>query len=486
MEQDIIINYTGKDNEAAKDANGWVSDFSHFLGLMLTQVLGRKPVIVLKTESSALSVADLEQTNILISIISPDFTQSGQCLDAVEEFYKVKEASSIPTQFKVLKSDVPYEEQPAKLRDSIPYDLFDIDYDSGHSIVFDDYFGPAAENVYWMKMVDLAYDVHETLMMLAESESKDGIKPLYERETIFLAETGQDLNVQRNVIRRELQRHGFRVLPDHTLPRELDSAVNEIKELLAESTMSVHLIGNSYGEIPAGGDRSLVDMENKLAAEKVHNNPQGRKLQRMIWINPNQDNSSDQQKAFIENIQRDLTALEAAEIFQIPLEDFKNTLREELFDQSNGSGDATEGRIKLDEKKRNAYLIYDQVDQDEAIMVGKELTKAGVNVLHTDFDGNVLDLRKYHQEKLRLLDVGIVFKGKVNDNWVRMKILDLMKAPGLGRNKPILGKAVVGGLGVEMNSETYKDLDLEILSTDRQEDIGSQIDKFIKGLNKSI
>jgi hypothetical protein len=61
-----------------------------------------------------------------------------------------------------------------------------------------------------------------------------------------------------------------------------------------------------------------------------------------------------------------------------------------------------------------------------------------------------------------------------------------MKAPGLGRNKPILGKAVVGGLGIEMNSETYKDLDLEILSTDRQEDIGSQIDKFIKGLNKPI
>ena len=486
MEQDIIINYTGKDNEAAKNENGWVSDFSHFLGLMLTQVLGRKPNITIKSETSALSVSDLEQTKILISIISPDFTKSGQCLDAVEEFYKVRVDSGMPCQFKVLKSDVPYEEQPAKLRDAIPYELFDIDYDSGHSIVFDDYFAPAAENIYWMKMVDLAYDVHESLMLLEDSQTKEGVTPLYKRETIFLAETGQDLNVQRNVIRRELQRHGFRVLPDHTLPREHESAVAEIKDQLAESIMSVHLIGNSYGEIPVGGDRSLVDLENKLAAQNVHDNPKGRKLQRMIWINPNQENSSDQQKAFIENIQRDLTALEAAEIFQIPLEDFKNTLREELFDQSNGNALSTEGDIKLDEKKRNAYLIYDQIDKDEAIMVGKELTKAGVNVLHTDFDGNVLDLRKYHQEKLRLLDVGMVFKGKVNDNWVRMKILDLLKAPGLGRKKPILGKAVVGGIGVEMNSETYKDLDLEILSTDRKEDIGAQIDKFIKGLNKPI
>jgi len=486
MEQDIIINYTDKDNESSsKSEPGWVSDFSRFITIMLTQVLGRVPSITLKAEGSALSVAELKSTGVLISILSPQFMNSGQCLDAIEEFSKVTSSSSVPRMFKVLKSEISYEDQPAKLRDTITYGLYDIDYDSGTSIVFNDYFGPAAENIYWMKMVDLAYDVHESLLMLEEADKKDGVTPLYKRDTIFLAETGQDLNVQRNVIRRELQRHGFRVLPDHTLPRDSAAAEKEIKKELAESVMSVHLIGNSYGEIPVGAERSIVDIENRLAAEKVKDNPDGRKLQRLIWINPNQENSSDQQKNFIENIQRDLTALESAEIFQIPLEDFKNTLREELFESTNGS-DGLSMDVKVDNRKSNAYLIYDKLDQEEAISVGKELTKSGLNVLHTEFDGNVLELRKLHQEKLKHLDVGIVFKGKVNDNWVRMKILDLLKAPGLGRSKPILGKAVIGGIGAELSSEKYKDLDLEIMSTDRKEKLSAQIDNFIKGLNKPI
>ena len=485
MEQDIIINYTEKDNQAEEGKNGWVTDLARFLDIMLTQVLGKKPNIILKSEGSSLSVAELKNTGILISILSPYFINSGQCLEAIEEFSKSSNFDSAKRLFKVLKTDVAYEDQPSQLKDGLAYELFDLDYDSGDSVIFDDYFGPAAENVYWMKMVDLAYDVHESLLLLQEAEKQEGVKPLYKRETIFLAETGQDLNVQRNVIRRELQRHGFRVLPDHMLPRDVESAEKVITEELNESIMSVHLIGNSYGDIPAGGDRSIVDMENKLAAQKVHDNPSDRKLQRLIWINPQQESSNDQQKTFIENIQRDLSTLEAAEIFQIPLEDFKNTLREELFDKNAGK-DNLEKAINIDDNKLNVYLIYDKVDEEEAIIISKELIKAGINVIRTEFDQNVLALRKLHNEKLKLLDVGIIFKGKVNDNWVRMKLLDLLKAPGLGRRKPILGKAVIGGIGVEMHKEDYVDFDVEVLSMDKKEALSVHLDKFIKGLNKSI
>ena len=485
MEQDIIINYTEKDNQAENGKNGWITDFARFLEIMLTQVLGKNPNISLKSEDSSLSAAELKNTGILISILSPHFINSSRCLEAIDEFSKTNQSTTTKRLFKVLKTKVEYEDQPLKLKDGLAYELFDLDYDSGDSVIFNDYFGPAAENVYWMKMVDLAYDIHESLLVLQETEKQDKVKPLYKRETIFLAETGQDLNVQRNVIRRELQRHGYRVLPDHMLPREVKSAEKIINDVLTESIMSVHLIGNSYGDIPVGGDRSIVDMENKLAAQKVHDNPGGRKLQRLIWINPHQENSSDQQKTFIENIQRDLTALEAAEIFQIPLEDFKNTLREELFDERAGK-DNLEKEVSIDDKKLNVYLIYDQVDDTEAKIVSKELIKAGLNVIQPEFDKGVLMLRKIHNEKLRLFDVGIIFKGKVNDNWVRMKLLDLLKAPGLGRSKPILGKAVIGGMGVDMQQELYADFDIDVLSMDKKNELTENLDKFIKGLNKPI
>lgn len=79
-----------------------------------------------------------------------------------------------------------------------------------------------------------------------------------------------------------------------------------------------------------------------------------------------------------------------------------------------------------------------------------------------------------------------MFRGKVNDNWVRMKLLDLVKAPGLGRHKPVLGRAVIGGPGVNMNSEMYQDFDLEVLSMDKKEPLANQLDTFIKGLNKPL
>jgi len=57
---------------------------------------------------------------------------------------------------------------------------------------------------YWMKMVDLAYDIHETLLLLKQGEQKTETKNIFRRKTIYLAETGHDLSVQRNIIKREL------------------------------------------------------------------------------------------------------------------------------------------------------------------------------------------------------------------------------------------------------------------------------------------
>ena len=67
-----------------------------------------------------------------------------------------------------------------------------------------------------------------------------------------------------------------------------------------------------------------------------------------------------------------------------------------------------------------------------------------------------------------------------------MKLLDLLKAPGLGRRKPILGKAVIGGMGVEMNKEIYQDFDIEVLSVDKKEPLAKHLEKFINSLNKAI
>ncbi|MFZ6012736.1 MAG: hypothetical protein ACOYXT_20490, partial [Bacteroidota bacterium] len=92
---DVLIVFAEKDNEAAnKTELGWVSQFKKFLELMLNQVLGEKSNIMLKAEYDSITSPKLDNVGVLVSILSKDFIQSGQCLDHIEVFHKTIDSSS--------------------------------------------------------------------------------------------------------------------------------------------------------------------------------------------------------------------------------------------------------------------------------------------------------------------------------------------------------------------------------------------------------
>ncbi len=455
---DVLITFAEKDNETEKKSEqGWVTQFRKFLELMLFQVLGTKPVIVIKSEFDTATSPAMDNASILVAVLTKDFVQSGRCLDLVETFYKNTSDSPVNQVFKVLKSPLTLQEQPPRLRDSIGYDMYQLDAETGQVKEYSDFFSQEAEKQYWMKLVDLAYDIHESLINLKAGDSKTGgLKNIFKRKTIYLAETGHDLSVQRNIIKRELQRHGFIVLPNHTLPSRVEELEREAKKDLEQCSMSVHLIGNAYGEIPEGADRSIVDIQNKIAAETAVAKRQTKEeFSRLIWIAQNLKNASDRQKAFIETIRRDTEAQEGAEILQNPLEDFKNIMREELIDSQDRMTPESSA-------SKSIYLVHDRIDHAEVEPIRDVLEKSGFKVLMPAFEGELLDVRKRHIDNLRNFDGAIIFKGKVNDQWVRMKILDLLKAPGFGRNKPIQGKALVG----PGNIDSYKNQNITLINSD--------------------
>ena len=464
FEIDILVTYAEKDNEVAKKSEqGWVTQFKKFLELMLLQVLGTKPNIVIKSEFDTATAPALDNAAILVTILTKEFAQSGRCLDLVESFYKASSKSKINRVFKVLKSPLTLQDQPPRLRDSLGYEMYQLDDETGAMKEYLDFFSLEAEKQYWMKMVDLAYDIHETLIVLKEGDNRTEVKNIYKRKTIYLAESGHDLAIQRNIIKRELIRHGYVVYPNHTLPTKVDELERSIKTDLEECSLSIHLMGNSYGEIPEGGDRSIMDMQNKLAAECSFAKRQNKQeFSRLIWISQNLRNASDKQKAFIDNLKRDTEAQEGAEILQNPLEDFKNIMREELIDSlERKSVDETGGK--------SIYLVHDRIDHAEVGPIQEAIEKSGFKVLSPAFEGELLDVRKQHIENLRNFDGAIIYKGKVNDQWVRMKVLDLLKAPGFGRKKPIQGKAIVG----TGNLDNYKNQNLTLISSDNVKSIES-------------
>lgn len=459
---DVLIVFADSDNQSNKNELGWVSQFKKFLGLMLNQVLGEKSNIMLKAEHDNMISPNLNNVGILVTILSKDFTQSGPCLDNVESFHQSIESASKNRNrvFKVFKSPLSAQEQPPRLRELIGYDMYQLDPDSGEIREYTDYFSTEAERQYWMKIVDLAYDIYDTLVFLKDDSAKTQIKNIYKRKTIYLAETGHDLSVQRNIIKRELQRHGYIVLPNQTLPDNLSELEQIARKDIAESNLSIHLIGSAYGEIPTGSDRSVVDLQNKLAAEKsVKAKENNEEFTRLIWISPNLGNASEKQKSFIENIKRDVEAQEGAEILQTPLEDFKNIMREELLESEVR-------KVTDDSPGRSVYLMHDRIDVHDVKPIKEVLEKSGFRVLVPEFEGELLELRKKHIENLRTFDAAIIYKGKVNEQWVRMKALDLLKAPGFGRKKPIIGKAILTAPGSTMNVESFKSQNLRVIESD--------------------
>ena len=475
---DVLIVFADSDNQSNSEALGWVSQFKRFLGLMLNQVLGENANIMLKAEYDNMISPKLDNVGVLVTILSQDFIHSGRCLEHVESFYRNIEngLGNRSRIFKVFKTPLSIQEQPARLRGLLGYDMYQLDPDSGEIREYTDYFSSEAERQYWMKMVDLAYDILDSLIFLKRDTAEAEVKHLLKRKTIYLAETGHDLSVQRNIIKRELQRHGYVVLPNQTLPGNLRELELIARKDIAESNLSIHLIGSAYGEIPQGSDRSVVDIQNKLAAEKsIRAKEKNEEFTRLIWISPNLGNASERQKNFIENIKRDVEAQEGAEILQTPLEDFKNIMREELVESE-------ERKTVSDVGGRSVYLMHDRIDVQDVKPIREVLENSGFRVLVPEFEGELLELRKKHIENLKAFDAAIIYKGRVNEQWVRMKALDLLKAPGFGRKKPIIGKAILTAPGSSMNVDSFRSQNLRVIESDPERTAAS-LKSFLQEFN---
>ncbi|MEM8565233.1 MAG: hypothetical protein AAGF85_02145 [Bacteroidota bacterium] len=478
---DVLVLFADQDNHPTETERGWIEDFKKFLEGMLKQVLGETPNILLKSEHDAVSGANLNEVAVLVPVLSPAFMASGECLDTLEEFL-VSEKTAETRVFKVLKRPVSTPDQPTKLRGLIGYDLFSLNIETDEVQDYTNFFTSEAERDFWMRLVDLAYDINERLIEVKFTDKRGHQDGNIGRKSIYLAETGHDLSIQRNIIKRELQRYGYKVLPDHTLPGEAPKLLEYVEKAVEETSLSIHLIGSSYGDIPDGSDKSVVDIQNEIAAEKSSRIQNKSEFSRLVWISTDLDNASEKQHAFIENIQRDLSSSEAAEILQTPLEDFKNIIREELIE------------VRLDKRLLHSkisdsdtplvYLLYDQVDQKEAGQVKKSLEKGGLKVLIPSFEGELLTLRQYHIENLRQLDAAVIIQKNVNDQWVNMKALDLLKAPGFGRTKPIRKKIIISFQEDTSTLVKYKDQEFSVVHGSTKSNLESEINALVEDMKE--
>lgn len=456
LKQEILLCFSGEDNQPIEGGiKGWVSNFHKFLSTLLSQITREAPEIRLISEE-ALDKVKLEEATVVILVSTPALMAQSAFVKKLDTYGKnLVESNSltvdgIPVVFKVHKKPFEDDSNLPHLHNLISYDFYLIDPLSGEAQEFKRFFGNEAERSYWMKLVDMAYDINQ---ILSSSESKRRkLEDAVPREkTVYLASTGVDMVIQRDIIKRELIRHGYRVLPQHSLPKEVHTLESMVSEDLHKCRLSIHLVGEDYGYKPKGSEISVVDIQNRIASnhtyEMVEYNKTAKEkhpFSRLIWLSPDLKNVTERQKIFIEDLKSDAAALDEAEVLQITLPELKSIIREEL---------VTGGRFKTHREiagytpteetdSKIIYLIHDRNDKKVTKPLHDYLEKAGFKVVEPSFDGDLVDIRYIHQENLRRCDASIIYFGNAKEAWIKTKLQDLLKAPGFGRDKKLQAKAV--------------------------------------------
>lgn len=460
FEGDAFISYAHLDNiELVEGHKGWVANLHRALEVRVGQLLGksahiwRDPKLQGNDLFETTLIERLKHVAVLVTVVSPRYVKSEWTMRELREFLTaVEEQGGINVAgkariFKVLKTPVPMDRLPAELKMVLGYEFFTVEPETGKVRELDEVFGAEAQREFWTRLDDLAHDIVSLLELIDRGDAEavraaDATLPTApavtqavitaaaSKGTVYLAQTTSDLRDQADQLRRDLLQHGYTVLPTTPLPQVADEAEAAIRGYLAQSRLSVHLIGRNYSLVPEGGRLSLIEMQHELATERGRD-PQ---FHRLAWVPDGQQVSDERQRQVIERIAMDPRADARADFLETMFEDLRTAVRDRL--TTAPKTEAAPAAAADAGVNPVLYLMADQRDCDAIQPWADALFEQGFEVLRPLFDGDESEIREYHEESLRLCDGVLIFYGAANEIWLQRKLRELQKAPGYGRTKP--------------------------------------------------
>ncbi len=501
--KDIFISYAHIDDESLIESQkGWITEFHRALDIRLAQLMGRRAVIWRDPALQGNHIFDKQivdqfnQVAVMISILTPRYVKSEWCVREANEFYDTCNTNigfSINNQariFKVIKTPVKVEQHPEKIRNILGYEFYTTDSTTGR---LKELSQNQSEKLYWEKLDDLATDISSFLDNLeymdaskaststaSSPASKTNGAAQKEGMKIYLAESSYETKEFRDSLRRELQDSGYHIFPDKQLPLVEPSLVEDVSTFLNESQLSVHLVGENYGIVPEGTHKSIIEIQNEVAAAASSTG----NLQRLIWVPEGYAPKEERQQAFINKLNEGKEGITGADLIFSSLEDFKGIMTDKIAAMEREKAKLAEKleREKEKEKEKESqlqtsssvvaakkgsgiiYLICDMLDLDEIKPLEDFLFDSGCEVMLPIFEGEESQIREDHIENLKMCDAAIIFFGNANEIWLRSKTRDFLKISGYGREKPLAVKAIYLAGATSMAKERFRSQDAEVIN----------------------
>jgi hypothetical protein len=490
---DLFISYAHLDDiSPTGDKQGWIDLLHERLSVMVSQALGYE--ISIWRDGHNLQGNDelqgaigegVTESLLLVPVISPRYVQSDWCNREMQTFCASAPPSPVAAPgfrsrvFKVIKTPLPEHLknlEPEQVRNLTGYQFYgDTD---GEEREFSS--GPE-DKAYWDMFNRLKSQIVKTLIELKYSPSSatpSGAAPKVDPsasslvdpekvspvpalviapnganagKVVYLAETSSNLSKETQRVRDELRQRGHEVLPEQKLPREeVKQTEAAVRADLARCALSVHMVGTTYGATPDDDARSIVRIQEQLAAERGAADPD---FVRLLWMPPGLmtpalEISDERQKAFIAELQTRVTA--GAELLQMSVEDLKTRIVEKL----NPPAKITM-RADRHSKLKQVYLIFENSDRSLVRPLRDYLFNQNFEVITWLDEGAADKLMEYHHKNLRECDAALIFFGSGDVPWVRKNLEDLEKAYGYGREVDWAAKAVYVGAPPNEQKEDY-------------------------------
>ncbi len=491
----IILLFSNLDDKTESGyVSGWVSTFVDKLNHLLIKLDGDHYDFIKVTEYEIDPEAYPVAPSIIIPVVSKNFLQAPIFTSYLEVFEKEvldKQKKKDRAEFKlinVFKNRVNTDNLPGYLihHSTICFYTVDSITDFVSEISYEN--DPEKDHNYWMKLFDIATEIkHFHYRNEGHLEYAKKLVDEMRPSGLYLAQSGIDLELERENLERELRRNNFPVLQINNLENTFDELSKEINNKLGKSYISIHLIGEDAGKLIKERGLSIVEIENQLASEharQINDHPRikhANRFKRIIWLAPKRDNLSVKQKLFIENIKKDIINIQNAEVLEIPIEELKNFINN-LVEERNQSNETSS--LFDTGKRKKIYFICSKNEYDQCEPIGELLEEEGYEIVYSNFEGELIKIRDQHNRHLKECDGTLIYYGNNSENWVKSKLFDSVKAMGMGREKDKNPTAVIVDSNKKVDLDLYLDSDKLILYK------GKQITKeafksFLSQLNKN-
>ena len=290
FDYDLFISYAHLDNEPLVEGEpGWVSDFHSILEKRLGMLLGQRPRIWRDPELRGNQYFDqtiahgCENAALFVSILTPRYVRSDSCRKELAGFceraggrLQVDDRSRL---VKVVKTPVALDGQPPPMDKLLGYEFYRIDPET-HQLHEFRVRSPEDRERYLVSLEDLAEEIKEALELL-HGPAANGATGKEDRsdQLVYVAPPSSDRKEEYELIRRAAPRprlHGPAQLSPPSGERRCRQVV---LAALERASLSIHIVGCRYGVVPEGTDRSVVEIQSRLAAEQSVLRP----LERILW-----------------------------------------------------------------------------------------------------------------------------------------------------------------------------------------------------------